>query len=135
MAAHSSLEPADRELLQAPNIAVISTLREDGGILAVPTWVDVEGEHVVLNSERSRAWPTNLRERGTVTVTVVDRQNPMNYVSIGGRLAEETTEGAFDHGDRMAQKYLGRDTYPWHQEGDVRVILRIAPERITRRDP
>jgi PPOX class probable F420-dependent enzyme len=131
MSPRTALNDADRALLQAKNFATVSTLRADGTILNVPVWVDVDGDDVVLNSETTRAWPKNLRERGQVTITVLNHENPYEYVSLSGRLESETTDGAFEHGDRMAQRYLGVDEYPYHQEGDVRVLLRIRPDRIT----
>lgn len=131
MPARSTLEPAERALLEGVNFAHVSTLREDGTILTVPVWVDVDGDTVVLNSEKDRAWPTNLRERKQVTITVLNMENPYEYVSIGGTLDAETTDGAFDHIDAMAKKYIGQDSYPFHSDGDVRVILRITPDRVT----
>ncbi|PTL55500.1 hypothetical protein [Paraconexibacter algicola] len=55
-----------------------------------------------------------------------DRENPYEYVSISGEVASEATEGAFEHGDRMAKKYR----YPFHREGDVRVLLRTPSQRV-----
>ena len=31
----------------------------------------------------------------------------------------------------MAKKYLGQDVYPWHQEGDERVVVVVRPEHTT----
>jgi hypothetical protein len=31
----------------------------------------------------------------------------------------------------MAKKYLGQDTYPFRQEGEVRVKLTVEPDRVT----
>jgi PPOX class probable F420-dependent enzyme len=131
MSSRTTLNDADRALLQGRNFATVSTLREDGTILNVPVWVDVDGDEVVLNSEQTRAWPRNLRDRGHVTITVLNHENPYEYVSLSGHLASETTDGAFEHGDRMAKQYLGVDEYPYHQDGDVRVLLRIRPDRVT----
>jgi PPOX class probable F420-dependent enzyme len=132
VAPRTDLDDKDRALLEAPNFAHVSTLRADGSILTVPVWVDVEGNEIILNSEDKRAWPRNLRERKAVTLSVADQQNPYSYVSITGHLASETTDGAFEHADRMAKKYMGVDKYPLNQEGDVRVMFRIAPDRINR---
>ena len=40
-------------------------------------------------------------------------------------------QGGDEHIDALAKKYLGLDTYPNRQEGEVRVIYRIEPERFT----
>jgi len=47
-------------------------------------------------------------------------------------VAEDTTEGADAHIDKLAQKYLGQDTYPFRQPGEQRVIFRITPDRVHR---
>ena len=128
----TTLEPRDRELLTAPNFCHVSTIREDGTIHTVPIWVDVEGDEVLLNTETSRAWPQNLRRTGHTTLTVLNMENPYEYLTITGHVAAETEEGANAHIDAMAKKYIGQDAYPFHQEGDVRVIFRIAPDRVHR---
>lgn len=128
----TTLDDRDRELLSAVNFAHVSTTREDGTIHTVPIWVDVEGDNVVLNTETSRAWPRNLRRTGHTTVTVLNMENPYEYLTLTGHVAEETQDGALEHIDAMAKKYIGQDSYPFHQEGDVRVIFRIAPDRVHR---
>jgi hypothetical protein len=42
--------------------------------------------------------------------------------------AEPIEEGADEHIDRLAKKYLGQDRYPFRQEGEERVTMRVVPE-------
>jgi hypothetical protein len=42
-----------------------------------------------------------------------------------------TTEGADALIDRLAQKYLGVDSYPFRTPEETRITLKIAPERIS----
>ncbi len=42
----------------------------------------------------------------------------------------ETEEGANEHIDELARLYLGVDKYPFHKEGDVRVLFKIEPQRV-----
>jgi len=79
----TTLDGRDRELLSAPNFCHVSTTREDGTIHTVPIWVDVEGDHVVLNTETDRAWPKNLRRTGHTTLTVLNMENPYEYLTVG----------------------------------------------------
>ncbi len=44
--------------------------------------------------------------------------------------AETTTEGAREHLDKLARKYLGKDVYPWHQPGEQRIIVRVKPDEV-----
>ena len=128
----TTLDDRDRELLSAVNFCHVCTTREDGTIHSVPIWVDVDGDEVVLNTETSRAWPKNLRRTGHTTLTVLNMENPYEYLTISGHVASETEDGALEHIDAMAVKYIGQAAYPFHQEGDKRVIFRIAPDRVHR---
>lgn len=128
----TTLDDRDRELLAAPNFVTVSTLRPDGSIQAAPIWVDVDGDTVVLNTAEGRAWPENLRREGHATLTVQNLENPYEYVTISGHVSADTTDGADEHIDQMAKKYLGQDTYPYRQPGEQRVIFRITPDRVYR---
>ncbi len=47
------------------------------------------------------------------------------------RITDRTVEGADQHIDAMAKKYLGQDKYPYRRPGEVRVIYKVQPEHIT----
>lgn len=119
-----------KDLLQAKNFAHVGTVREDGTALVVPVWVDTDGEHILLNSAEGRAWPANLRRTGHITVTVTNSENPYEFVSFSGKMAKDTHEGADEHINAMAKKYLGEDEYPFRQPGEERVLFAITPERM-----
>jgi len=129
------LEGPARQLLEDPNFAFVATVRDDGTPLVVPTWVDVDNGHVVLNSNEDRTWPRRLREGGVATITVPNKDNPYEYVSFTGELVEDTHEGADEHIDRLAHKYLGADEYPNRFPGEQRVILRLRPDRVRYYNP
>jgi PPOX class probable F420-dependent enzyme len=128
----TSLDERDRQLLKARNFCHVATLRKDETIENVPVWVDVEGDELLLNSAEGRAWPDNLRRTGRGTFTVQNLENPYEYLMLVGRLVEATHEGADEHIDKLAKKYLGVDSYPARREGEQRVLLRIRPEGVTR---
>jgi PPOX class probable F420-dependent enzyme len=125
-----AIEGRAEELLKAKNFVVISTLRPDGTIHAAPAWVDVQDGRPVVNSARGRAWPSNLERDPRVTLTVQNLENPYEYVTIRGRVSEQTTDGADEHIDALAKKYLDQDSYPYRQPGEQRVILRVEPEHV-----
>jgi PPOX class probable F420-dependent enzyme len=125
-----AIEGRSEELLKGKNFVVVSTLRADGTIHAAPAWVDVQDGRPVVNTAEGRAWPTNLQRDPRVTLTVQNLENPYEYVTIRGRVAERTSEGADEHINALAKKYLGQDSYPYRQPGEQRVILRIEPEHV-----
>jgi PPOX class probable F420-dependent enzyme len=93
-------------------------------------WVDVQGGLPVLNTAEGRAWPRNLERDPRVTLTVQNLENPQEYVEIRGHVAERTHEGADEHIDALAKKYLGVDEYPARQPGEQRVIIRVKPDHV-----
>ncbi len=124
----SKVDGRAAELLSDKNFCVVSTLRADGSVHAVPVWVDLQDGLPTLNTAEGRAWPRNLERDPRVTLTVQNLENPYEYVAIRGRVAERTQEGADAHIDALAKKYLGQDTYPYRQPGEQRVIVRVTPE-------
>jgi hypothetical protein len=54
------------------------------------------------------------------------------WVAIGG-MATLTAEGADEQIDRLAKKYRGLDSYPWHKPEETRVSVRISPTWIESR--
>jgi len=91
-------------------------------------WVDVQDGIPVVNSAEGRAWPRNLERDPRVTPTVQNMENPYEYVEIRGHVAERTHEGADEHINSLAKKYLDKDEYPFRQPGEQRVIIRVEPE-------
>src|SRR5918994_4878547 len=106
----AELSHSQVELLERPNIAIVATIRPDGTPQLTPTWIDTDGEHVLINTAEGRAKPRNLRRDPRVSVCVVDRQNPYRWLSITGT-AELEHEGAEEHIDVLAQRYTGRESY------------------------
>jgi len=125
-----NLNTAARALLAQPVLAHLATVGPDGSPHVTPVWVDVEGDDVVINTADGRAKTRNLRGSAKVAVSVVDPQDPFRVVALQGVVADVTTDDAEAHIDRLAQKYLGVDTYPMRQPGEQRVKVRIRPERV-----
>jgi PPOX class probable F420-dependent enzyme len=116
------------ELLRGPNLAIVATIRPDGTPQLTPTWIDTDGEHVLINTAEGRAKPRNLRRDPRVSVCVVDRDDQYNWVSITGT-AELTNEGAEEHIHHLARKYRGRD-YD-RPANPPRILVKITPERVS----
>ena len=120
-------DPGVKALLDKPNHAVISTINQDGSVRSTIVWLNVEDGKIALNSARGRGWPTNLERDPRATLLLLNEDNPYEYVEIRGGGTE--AEGADEHIDTLAQKYIDQDKYPWSQPGDVRVNLRMVVER------
>jgi PPOX class probable F420-dependent enzyme len=124
-----------RGLLEAKNVVTVCTLAPDGSIHAQPTWVDMDGDHVLLNTVPRRAWVLNVEREPRVTCTVVNLENPYEFVEIRGLAEGPFREGADDHAHRLARKYLGLAEYPWLTPEAPRLLIRVVPERIVHMFP
>ena len=116
-----------------PNIAVVAALRADGTPHQTPVWVDYDGEHVLLNLTTTRTKLDYLRHDPRVSIVVLDRNDPFRWLRVEGKVAEITTEGAYEHIVKQAGVYLGKEEYPL-REGEERILVRIAPERVEARN-
>ena len=119
-----------RELISAKNLGSIATIMPDGSPHVVPVWIDLDGNDVLINTAEGRQKLKNIRRDPRVAMDVVNLENPYEMVALRGRVVEVTHEGADSHIDKLAKKYLGRDTYPFRQPDEQRVIIRIEAERL-----
>lgn len=117
-------------LTTKPVLAHLSTLMKDGRPQVTPIWFSYEDGVIALNSAKGRVKDVNMRARPSVALSIVDPDNAFRYVQIMGTVTEITEQGADNHIDLLAQKYLDKPRYPWRDPGEVRVIYRVVPERI-----
>ncbi|MBV9163346.1 MAG: TIGR03618 family F420-dependent PPOX class oxidoreductase [Pseudonocardiales bacterium] len=125
-------DPAVKALLDAPNHAVISTFNPDGSIHSTVVWQEVAEGALTVNSAVGRRWPSNLDADPRVTVIVLARDNPYEYVEVRGS-ATRSTDGVDEQIDRLSKKYLGQDRYPFRSEGEQRVRYVVTADRVRHR--
>ncbi len=116
-------------LLRKPLMAHVATVMPDGTPQSTPVWIDTDGTDVLFNTAKGRVKHRNLLQNPAVALSFVDDENPYRMIEIRGR-AEIAEEGADEHIDAMAKKYLGQDSYPFRQPGEERVIVRIHPTAV-----
>ena len=117
------------DLFQKKAFASLGTLMPDGQPQVTPVWVDFDGKHVVVNSAKGRVKDRNMRRDPRVSMALIDPDNPYRHLQVQGHVVEITEDGADQHIDKMAKKYLGQDKYPFRQPGEVRVLYKIEPDR------
>ena len=110
--------------------AQLATLNPDGSPQVTPVWVDYDGTHVLINTAKGRVKAKNLAREPRVAISLSDPDNPYRYLGIQGRVVGMTEAGGDAHIDKMAKKYLGKDTYPFRAPGEKRVIVKIAPDKV-----
>lgn len=115
-------------LLHKPIFAHVATV-PDGRPQSTPVWIDTDGGAVIFNTAKGRVKHRNLERNPAVAISVIDDDNPYHMVEIRGD-AELVDEGADDHIDALAKKYLNEDRYPYRQPGEERVIVRVRPTAV-----
>ena len=126
----ATLNEKQAKLFTDRNWGVIATIREDGSPQATPVWIDYDGENVLVNSAQGRTKVKNIARDPRATVCVLPAEDQQSgYVMVSGP-ARIIEEGAFDHINMLAKKYLGEDKYPYLGPGERRVIIEIRPERV-----
>ena len=105
-------------------------MNADGSPQVTPVWVDYDGTHLIVNTARGRVKAKNLERNPRVAMAIADPENPYRYLGVQGRVVEMIQQGADAHIDKMAQKYLNKDAYPYRQPGELRVMMKIAPEKV-----
>jgi PPOX class probable F420-dependent enzyme len=126
----ATLSEKQAKLFTDRNWGVIATVRPDGSPHVTPVWIDYDGGNVLVNSARGRTKVTNIERDPRATVTVLPAEDQQSgYVMVSGP-ATVTEDGALEHINMLAKKYLGQDKYPYLGPGEQRVIIKIHPERI-----
>ncbi len=115
---------------EGANLAFLSTVMPDGSPQVTPVWVDVHQGRLRVNTAEGRVKTRNMRRDPRVSIAASDPTKPFGYVTVRGRVVDITTEGAYEHNDLLAKKYMGLDRFPWDHSDEVRVIVTIEPERV-----
>jgi len=121
------------DLFERRTFAQFATVMPDGTPQVTPVWIDydTETEQLLVNTARGRRKERNVRENPKVGVSMLDPEDPYRYVSVRGRVVEVTEEGAVEHIDSLARRYMDREEYPHHgDEQGPRVIIRVSTDRV-----
>jgi len=127
----NSIPDSHVDLFRKKAFANLATLMPNGSPQVTPVWVDYDGRHVLINTAAGRQKDKNLQRDGRVALSIMDPENPYRYLEVRGHITQRTHEGADQHIDAMASKYLGQDKYPYRQAGEVRVLYKVVADRCT----
>jgi len=112
------------DLFEKKTFAQLATLMPDGSPQVSPVWVEFDGKHIVVNSAKGRTKDVNMRRDPRVGLDLLDPENPYRHLSVRGRVVEIIEDGALEHIEKLAVKYLGK---PFPRNSEVRVIYKIEP--------
>jgi PPOX class probable F420-dependent enzyme len=117
-------------LAKGPNLATVVTLMPDGQPQALLTWIDTDGDELLVNTEPQRQRSRNVARDPRVTVLIHSAENPWDWAEVRGHVVG-TTGGdvARAHIDELSNRYLGQD-YANPIGPDGRIILRVAADKV-----
>jgi len=118
-------------LLREPSTCYLATSMADGSPQLTQTWVDTDGQHVLINTVQGHLKVRNIERDPRVALAISDPNKPSRYFQVRGRVLDVTTDGAAEHIEKLAQRYLG-GPYPWYGgRGQTRLLITIEAEKIS----
>ena len=129
----ASIPEEFHDLFEKRTFAHLSTLTPDGTPHSTPVWVDydADADRVLINTARGRHKERNVQRDPSVGISMCDPDDPYRYVSVQGEVADLTEDGAVEHIDELAGRYMGLEEYPNHgEESGPRVMLEIRPDNV-----
>ena len=119
------------DLLRKPSPCFLSTIMADGSPQVTETWVDTDGENVIINTVVGFVKVRNVERDPRVALAVQDPENPFRYIQVRGEVISMTTEGGVESIEALSQKYTGQP-YPWYGGRDQkRIILTIKANSVS----
>lgn len=125
----ASIPASHADLLESTALAHVATIGPNGAPQVNPVWFGFDGTNVLFSQTTARQKYKNLQANADIALSIVDPANPYRYVEIRGKVVRFDPDPDYAFINSMAKKYMGVDEYPWHQPGDVRVVVVVEPER------
>ena len=103
-----SLNDETRRLLDGRHFAVMATINPDGSPQTSAMWVGRDGDDVLFSTVAGRRKHRNLVRDPRISITVLDSDDPYNYVELRGTTTfTEDVGRRFDIG--LSWTYDGKD--------------------------
>jgi PPOX class probable F420-dependent enzyme len=124
--------PLDEDVIRlakGKNLATVVTLMPSGQPQALFTWIDTDGEYVLVNTEPQRQKARNVARDPRITV-LIHGDNAYDWAEVRGHVVETVGgDEARRHIDELSQKYNGTEyRNPIGPQG--RIILKVAADKI-----
>ena len=108
----------------------IATLMKDGSPQLSPVWADYEDGFVMVNTAEGRIKHKNVLNDTRVAVSVVANENPLDMITIRGKVVEILPDYDYVHINKLTKKYMGIENYPFRREGEKRIVFKIKPDKV-----
>jgi len=123
-----SIPDSHRDLVDRPIFGHLGTIRTDDTVQVNPMWFQFDGEHVRFTHNRTRVKFRNLQRNPSMSLSILDPDNPYRYLELRGRLVEAIADPTGGFYQELGRRYGNPDT-PAPPDQDDRVILVMSVER------
>ena len=124
-----------KDILQdKKSFAQLALIRKDGRPHVTPLWFDMSDDDLKegifnINTAAGRLKAKTLSVESHIALSIQDPDDPYRSIGFHGRVIEVITgQAAEDHIDQLAKKYLNKDTYPYHNDKEKRIKVKIQLE-------
>ena len=126
-----SLPEPVKALIEEKSYANVATLMPDGSPQVTQTWVDHDGDIIIINTFEGSQKYRNTKRNPMIAMDISDPANSYRVAMIRGRVSEITFDGAEEHVDKMARKYMNQEKYPMRIPGVRRVLIKVEPLHVS----
>lgn len=124
----SAIPESHKDILENKGFAHLASLGPDGEPQSHPVWFAWDGSTIQVSTTKDRQKYRNVTNDSRVSVSILDPENPYRYLELRGQVTKVDDDADYSFINSLAKKYMDKDEYPFHQPGDERVIIHIAPE-------
>ena len=129
-AASPEIPDSHKDILESKCFPHVATMRPDGKISNHPVCLIWDGDRVRFSITKSRKKYRKLLADDRVALSIPDPENIWRYIEIRGRTTlEDDVDRSFINS--IAQKYMGKDEYPFDRPGAERVTVTVHPEQVS----
>ncbi len=124
------MEEKAKNLFKDKNLVFIATIMKDGSPQLSPVWADFEDGHIMVNTAEGRIKHKNVVRDSRVAVSVVSQTNPLDMTTVRGNVIEIIPDYEYIHINKLTKKYMRIENYPFRQQGEKRIVLKIKPDKV-----
>jgi PPOX class probable F420-dependent enzyme len=118
-----------KDLLDAATPVTMSTINSDGSPHSTIVWAKRDGDDILISTIVGRVKERNMRRDPRISVLIADPADALRYFSVNGTVSM-TTDGGPELIEELSQKYDGKTFTDDRGTDRVRVVVRVAPQRV-----
>ncbi|RDI23103.1 TIGR03618 family F420-dependent PPOX class oxidoreductase [Lentzea flaviverrucosa] len=123
------LPPEVSEWLDANACVTLATLEPDGRPQLSVLWAKQENNTIMMATVAGRRKHRNLLRDPRATVLITPPGSGDHYVEVRG-VVDIVLDGGRELIDELHERQRGKRPYPWDGEDDVRLVLKLVPDRV-----